>query len=111
MMTVIQGAIARGGPVSYALLFCAGIFLDMAGMHLFDFATTSRHPMIRRWRFPKLASTISGLIALSAAGAILLALGYHLADATSTLSIFAGFAAWALFSAAAAERNDKRQRQ
>ncbi len=88
----------------YLLLFCSGICLDMASIHLFDFATTSRHPMIRRWRFPKLASTISGLIQLAVAGSILPALDWRLSDAASTLSVFAGFAFWALFSAAAAER-------
>jgi hypothetical protein len=98
--------------VSYVLLFAAGICLDMAGMHLFDFAVTSRHPMIRRWRFPRLASTISGLIQLAVAGAILFGVGYRFADGASTLAVFAGFASWALVTVVAAERNDlKRGRE
>ncbi|MFI5258597.1 MAG: hypothetical protein ACHQ01_03175 [Candidatus Limnocylindrales bacterium] len=95
--------------MSYVLLFCSGICLDMASIHLFDFATTRYHPMIRRWRFPKLASTISGLIQLAVAGSILLALDWRLSDAASTLSVFAGFAFWALFSSAAAERRALRR--
>jgi uncharacterized membrane protein len=92
------------------LLFAAGICRDMAGMDLFDFAVTGRHPMIRRWRFPRLASTVSGLIQLALAAAILFWLDYRFADWASTIVVFAGFAAWALFTVVAAERNDLKRR-
>jgi hypothetical protein len=92
------------------LYFAAGILLNMSLAHLVNFAETGRHPLIARTGYPKLASTLWGLVYLGLGGLILLLLGYQFTLQPATLLIFLGFSVWAVFLAATAERLDRRGR-
>ncbi len=73
------------------LYFVSGVLLNMSLVHLVNFAETRHHPIIARSKFPKLASTIWGLIYLFLGGFILLALNYQFEWQLSTALIFLGF--------------------
>jgi hypothetical protein len=92
-------------------LLCAvsGVFLDMNLFHLLNFSRSIRHPAVRIWRMPKLASTIWGLIQLFCAALILLLVKYEFALSAYTLCLFLGFGSWAIFLAALEERDDRRE--
>lgn len=95
--------------LGFFLYFIAGILLNMSLAHLVNFAETTRHPIIARTKFPKLASTIWGLVYLFFGGLILLTLHYKFELRTETVVIFAGFSAWAIFLAVVSERADRRK--
>ena len=90
------------------LYFLSGILLNMSLVHLVNFAETRRHPMIARSNFPKLASTIWGLVYLFLGVLILLALNYKFELQPSTGFIFLGFSIWALFLGIMSERADRK---
>ena len=92
------------------LYFLSGVLLNMSLVHLVNFAETRRHPIIARSKFPKLASTIWGLIYLFLGGLILLALNYQFAWQLSTAFIFLGFSVWAIFLGIVSERADRRDK-
>jgi hypothetical protein len=48
--------------LNVCLYFLSGVLLNMSLVHLVNFAETRRHSIIARSKFPKLASTIWGLI-------------------------------------------------
>ena len=93
------------------LYFLSGVLLNMSLVHLVNFAETRRHPIIARSKFPKLASTIWGLIYLFLGGLILLALNYQFAWQLSTAFIFLGFSVWAIFLGIVSERADRRDKR
>ncbi len=82
--------------LSYFALFCSGIFLDMSLVHLFNFEETRHHPMIRRWRSPKLGSSVWGVIQLFCGGLLLLLFHYRFELSLETLFVFLGFSFWAI---------------
>ena len=92
------------------LYFLSGVLLNMSLVHLVNFAETRRHPIIARSKFPKLASTIWGLIYLFLGGLILLALNYQFVWQLSTAFIFLGFSVWAIFLGIVSERADRRDK-
>ncbi len=91
------------------LYFVSGVLLNMSLVHLVNFAETRRHPIIARSKFPKLASTLWGLIYLFLGGFILLALNYHFEWQLSTVLVFLGFSVWAVFLGIVAERADRKE--
>jgi hypothetical protein len=95
--------------LNFFLFFISGILLNMSLAHLANFAETTRHPIIARTKFPKLTSTIWGLVYLLLGGIILLSLHYKFELQPNTAFIFLGFSAWAIFLAAVSERADRRK--
>ncbi len=96
--------------LAFLFYFVSGIFLNMSLNHLVNFSETRRHPMIARWKSPKLTSSIWGCIQLFAGGIILLLLGYKFELNLNTLFIFLGFSVWAIFLGALGDRADRRAR-
>ena len=93
------------------LYFISGVLLNMSLVHLVNFAETRRHPMIARSNYPKLASTIWGLVYLFMGGFILLALNYKFEWQLSTALIFLGFSVWAIFLGIVSERSDRKEQR
>ena len=94
--------------LNYFLYFLSGIFLNMSLIHLTDFDETKHHPMIARSKYPKLASTIWGLIQLFFGLLILLLLNYKFELQPSTAFIFLGFSIWAIFLGIVSMRRDRK---
>ncbi len=92
----------------YLLYFIAGILLNMSLFHLENFAETRRHPTIAWSQYPKLVSTIWGLVQLFFAILILLLLHYKFELRPSTGFIFLGFSVWAVFLGITSERADRK---
>jgi hypothetical protein len=80
----------------------------MSILHFFVFAETSCHPMIRKWKSPKTASSFFGGIQLCAGLMILLLLDYRFEIRLSTLCLVLGFIAWGVVRGAIADRKDKK---
>ncbi len=95
--------------LNFFLYFVSGVLLNMSLAHLVNFAETTRHPIIAKSKFPKLASTIWGLVYLFFGVIILLSLHYKFESQPSTVLIFLGFSAWAIFLAVVSERADRRK--
>jgi hypothetical protein len=95
--------------LDFFLYFISGILLNMSLAHLVNFAETTRHPIIAKTKFPKLTSTLWGVVYLFLGGIILLALHYKFELQPSTAFIFLGFSAWAIFLAIVSERSDQRK--
>ena len=91
----------------YFLYFLAGILLNMALVHLVNFAETRHHPIIARSKTPKLASTLWGLGYLFFGLLILLLFHYQFALNLDTIFTFLGFSVWAIFLGAIAEKRDR----
>ncbi len=89
------------------LFLLSGILMNMALVHLVNFAETSHHPIIARSKRPRLASTLWGLGYAFFAGLILLLLRYRFELSLATFMIFLGFSAWATFLAIIAERRQR----
>ena len=94
--------------VNALLCFVAGIFLNMSLLRLVNFSETRVHPMIRRMKSPKLASTLWGLLQLFLGALILLLIHYRFALTPDTAVLFLGFGGWAVFVAAASDRSDRK---
>jgi hypothetical protein len=78
------------------LFFCAGVFFHMSIVHFFCFSETASHPMIRIWKNPRLASSISGVIQLFFGLLIILLLKYQFELNFNTLFLFVGFSFWGI---------------
>ncbi len=94
--------------VRYLLLFFAGICFHMSFLHFYGFSETASHPMIRVWKYPKLASSIWGSIQLAVGLIIILLLNYQLQQTMDTLSLFVGFVVWGIIRAVILENKDRR---
>lgn len=92
--------------VRYLLLFFAGICFHMSFLHFYGFSETASHPMIRIWRYPKLASSIWGSVQLAVGLIIVLLLNYQL-QTFDTLFLFIGFAVWGIMRAVVLENKDR----
>jgi len=90
------------------LFFFAGICFHMSFLHFYGFAETASHPMIRMWKYPKLASAVWGSIQLGVGLVVIALLGYQLRQAFETLFLFLGFALWGVFRAVILERKEKK---
>jgi len=90
------------------LLFGAGILLDMSLVHLLNVDETRHHPMIRMWKWPRLASSVWGVIQLFCGGFILLALDFKFALDVKTLLVFLGFSGWAILIGYWSSRREQR---
>jgi hypothetical protein len=87
------------GALDAFLCFCAGVFFHMSILHFFCFAQTARHPMIRMWRRPRLASSLWATVQLAAGALILLLLRFRFALDLDTLTLLAGFCFWGVLGA------------
>ena len=92
--------------VRYLLLFFAGICFHMCILHFYGFSETASHPMIRIWKYPKLASSIWGSIQLAIGLIIVMLLNYRLQETLDTLCLFIGFVAWGTVRAIVLENKD-----
>lgn len=90
------------------LYFLSGIFLNMSWVHLFNFAETQNHPMIKKSKYPRLASTLWGLFQLLCGALILLGLNYQFNWSLNTLFLFLGFSLWAILLGVVGERRDRK---
>jgi hypothetical protein len=95
--------------VRYLLFFFAGICFHMSILHFYGFSETASHPMIRMWKYPKLASSIWGSIQLAVGLIVVLLLKYQLQQTLDTLLLFAGFVAWGIVRAAILEKKDSKK--
>lgn len=86
------------------LCFISGVLLNMAMVHLFNFAETSHHPIIARSKHPHMASTLWSLGYLFSGCLALMLVHFRFEISLDALAIFLGFAAWAIFLATIAER-------
>ncbi|HTX90200.1 MAG TPA: hypothetical protein VMC09_03200 [Anaerolineales bacterium] len=89
------------------LFFFAGICFHMSILHFYGFSETASHPMIRMWKYPKLASSIWGSIQLAVGLIVVFLLKYQLQQTLDTLFLFIGFAVWGIFRAVILEKKEK----
>lgn len=96
--------------INYLLYFVSGILLNVSLLHLVNFSETRRHPMIRRTKSPRFASTLWGLGQLLLGSIILLLPHYRFEPIFSSALVLLGFGAWGTFVAAMSDRSDRRAR-
>jgi hypothetical protein len=95
--------------VRYLLFLFAGICFHMSILHFYGFSETASHPMIRIWKYPKLASSIWGSVQLAVGLIVVLLLKFQLQQAFDTLFLFVGFVAWGILRAAILENKDSKK--
>jgi len=94
--------------LNYFLYFLSGILFYMSLVHLFDFEVTKTHSFVKMWQYPRLASTIWGLLFLFLCTIILLFLKYKFELNLKSLFIFLGLSFWAIFLGFISEKNKKK---
>jgi len=88
----------------YALLFCAGAFFHMSAVHFFRFEETARHPMVRMWKSPAIASAAWACVQSASALLILFFLDYRLRPSLEAIPLFSGFCFWGILRGVGAQK-------
>jgi hypothetical protein len=79
------------------LFFLAGIFFNMALLHMFTFYETQNHPIIKRAKNPYRASKFWGAFQFFCGGIILILCHFRANNLYDRIALGAGFIIWALF--------------
>jgi hypothetical protein len=84
--------------IIFLVLFSlAGIFFNMAMLHMFAFIETQNHPMIKRAKNPYRASKYWGAFQFFCGMIIIILCRFRFDNRNDIIALGAGFMIWALF--------------